>query len=246
MLLLAQENAGVLTRSFVIALVIVSPVIFWQWRRIKARRLAEQETDGLGTAAAGAAAGEAATHGTAHNRAAAHGTAPAGGSETSTGTLEAIIERVGELATSTAPGSEATLEVPVGATLEGRPAAPTLVEPLVRDALNRGGFDVIEVIRGNEPMEVGSDDKTSAADDTPSGDSTSPANNTSPGDSPSAADSDLRSDSTSPGDDTPSGDSPSAPDSDLRSDSTSPGDEAPVTAGAADEVRGLTFRCRRR
>lgn len=118
-LLLAQESAGVLLRSFVIALLLVTPVAAWQWRRIRARRAeAEARNDPVAEAVPTADA--------ADPRA-----------------LETVITTIAELAASTEPGATTSLQVPAGVTLEGRPTSASMVERIVADALSRDGLEVV-------------------------------------------------------------------------------------------------------
>lgn len=117
--LLAQESSGVLLRSFLIALVLVAPVAAWQWRRIRARRAADRAQNDMAGAEDPSAVG-------ADPQA-----------------LETVISVIPEVAASTAPGETASVHVPAGVTLEGRPTSPMIVEQIVRDALARDGLEVI-------------------------------------------------------------------------------------------------------
>jgi hypothetical protein len=122
--LLAQENGGVLARSFLIAVVVMAPVALWQWSRVRARRRDEEsvaEPDGDD----GPDPGD-------------QGTWPAADDPS---TVEWLVRRVGALATELEPGSSATIEVPEAPTLGGRPAPPGLVGQLLDDALHRGGLE---------------------------------------------------------------------------------------------------------
>jgi hypothetical protein len=117
----AQENAGVLLRSFLIALVLVAPIALWQWSRIRARR----------SAAPDGHPGEAVTDAT---------TAPAPSDPRS---LEEVVARIAELSARTPVGEVVSIEVPAGATVEGRPVPPSVSDPIVQDSLQREGFDLL-------------------------------------------------------------------------------------------------------
>jgi hypothetical protein len=123
---LAQENAGVLLRSFVIALVLVAPVALWQWRRIRARR--SETPDGR--------PGEG------------HDVATTGRPEPDPASLEAVVARIAELATLTSVGDVVSIEVPADATVDGRPVPPSVSDPIVADALAREGFEVLRRATG--------------------------------------------------------------------------------------------------
>ncbi len=110
-----------LLRSFVIALVLVAPVALWQWRRIRARR------------------SEAPDEGPADR----HTGATTGGPEPDPGSLEAVIARIAELAATTPVGEVVSIGVPVDATVDGRQVPPSVSDPIVVDALARGGFEVL-------------------------------------------------------------------------------------------------------
>jgi hypothetical protein len=130
--LLAQEDAGVLLRSFVIALVLVAPVALWQWRRIRARRSAVK--DRLPTSTDGATGDDITT----------------GRRPSDPGSLEAVVSRIAELATLTQVGDVVSIEVPEGATVQGRPVPPSVWDPIVRDALAREGFEFLGTAASHE------------------------------------------------------------------------------------------------
>lgn len=136
----AQENGAVLARSFLIAVVVMAPVALWQWARIRARRRAETSA---GTAPAGTAPADTGPAGSAPPA-----TEPRGSERPAAGprgdgapTLEAVVREVGALASGLPPGGSATLDVPAGVTVGGRPAPEPLVTRLVEDALRRSGLE---------------------------------------------------------------------------------------------------------
>ncbi|MGI9579165.1 MAG: hypothetical protein ACR2OH_13270 [Microthrixaceae bacterium] len=129
--LLAQESAGVLLRSFVIALVVVAPVALWQWNRIRNRRRAVESSNAAPHEAAGTAR------------------------EQDPRALETIVGSIPELAASTAAGSVVSIEVPPDVTLDGRPASGAIVEQLIRDALARDGLEIIDSDTDPAPNEAG-------------------------------------------------------------------------------------------
>ena len=114
----AQENGAVLARSFLIAVAVMAPVALWQWARIRARRRAETAPTELPA--------------TGPPDAEPGGAAP---------TLEAVVHEVGALAAGLPPGGSATVDVPSGLTVGGRPAPEPLVTRLVEDALRRSGLE---------------------------------------------------------------------------------------------------------
>jgi hypothetical protein len=128
----AQENGAVLARSFLIAVVVMAPVALWQWARIRARRRAETAaTDPAGTPqpATGPATDQPGVE------------PPAAGQGDGEPTLEAVVRKVGALAADLPPGASATVDLPSGLTVGGRPAPEPLVARLVEDALRRGGLE---------------------------------------------------------------------------------------------------------
>lgn len=116
-MVLAEASSVVLLRSFVIALVVVAPFGWWQWRRVRAARLARVPLadDSEPTPSPGALP-----------------------------TLESLIARIAEHAQSLDPGQAWTLEVPRRMSLDGSEADPALADALVRDALRRDGFQAVD------------------------------------------------------------------------------------------------------
>lgn len=115
-MILAEVESGVLLRSFVIALVVVAPSGWWQWRKVRASRRAAE-------AASAALAPE-----------------PVPPEHPP---LEAMIAELGERARNMAAGESCALEVPATVTIDGAPADASLVDALVRDALRREGLRAV-------------------------------------------------------------------------------------------------------
>jgi len=132
----AQEDGAVLARSFLIAVVVMAPVALWQWARIRARRRAETAaTDPAGTPQPGTGPAT----GPATGRPGVE--PPTGGRGDGEPTLEAVVREVGALAADLPPGASATMDLPSGLTVGGRPAPESLVARLVEDALRRDGLE---------------------------------------------------------------------------------------------------------
>ena len=118
--MLADAESGVLVRSFLIALVVVAPFGWWQWRRVRAKRLER--------AAEAAPADEP-------------DVAATPGSETPS--VEALVARISELGDETPSGEIDMIVVPSRMTMAGTPAEPAVADAIVRDALSRSGLDVV-------------------------------------------------------------------------------------------------------
>ena len=118
-MLAAEDNGGVLIRSFIIALVVVAPFGLWQWQR----RAAQRERDGIRPASG--PAGDS---------------TPQPAPDPERATLEEIVARIGATAQPTGVG---TFEVPPGITLGGRPCDETVAHSVVTDAILRSGMRVV-------------------------------------------------------------------------------------------------------
>lgn len=119
--LLAASNSGVLLRSFLLAVVVVSPFALRQWWKGRSARLAAE------AAAEAEAAALAPDPGPALPR------------------FEEVVERIAALARDTAAGAEVEVEVPSPVTIDGAQAPPALVDALLGDALRRSGFEQVGV-----------------------------------------------------------------------------------------------------
>lgn len=125
---LADTNTGVLLRSFLIAVVLVTPYGIWQWIRVRRTRAARR-------------AGEATA------------VPPRADREPALPRLEDLIAEIDRRAAEMRPGEATTVEVPLRSSIDDEPADPALVDALVRDVLRRGALrpvaevDVAEVRR---------------------------------------------------------------------------------------------------
>jgi hypothetical protein len=116
-MVLAEAESGVLLRSFLIAVVVVAPFGWWQWRRVRANRR---------TAAAAAAAVEA-----------EQPPPPVG-----LASLESVVAEIAERARQMQRGEGCTLEVPHRLSIDGTEAEPALLDALLQDALRRDGLQL--------------------------------------------------------------------------------------------------------
>lgn len=117
--LLAASDTGVLMRSFVLAVVLVSPFALRQWWKVRTARLeAEARTEAA---------------------------APAPEPGPTLARLEDVIDRVTELGHETVTDAVVALEVPTPVTIDGVPAPAELVDALLADALRRSGFEQVGV-----------------------------------------------------------------------------------------------------
>ncbi|MFV0317990.1 MAG: hypothetical protein ACK5O2_13650 [Microthrixaceae bacterium] len=117
---LAADSSGVLMRSFGIALLIMAPVALWQGWRIRERRRSQQSS--------------------AFQEASDLATIPGPDEGQS---LEAVVARINRLASTMAPGERTELDVPANLTVGGRPAETSLVEVVLRDAMDRSGMEMV-------------------------------------------------------------------------------------------------------
>jgi len=124
----AQVQGDVLARSFLIAVVLVAPFGWWQWRRVRNRRRA------LAAAEAAAAASAGSTDEAA---------APPGPPR-----LEDVMARIDEVAAELGDTDTAAVEVPEDLTVDGVAAPSAVVDTIVGDALARSGLAVANRTRG--------------------------------------------------------------------------------------------------
>ena len=113
---LAEVQGGVLVRSFLIAVVLIAPVWFLVRKRVLAGRVPQEPE-------------------------------PEDAPEQSDGPqLEAVIASIAAVAESARDGGSATLTIPSGVTIDGRPADAATVDALVRDSLRRSGLVAVAEI----------------------------------------------------------------------------------------------------
>jgi hypothetical protein len=118
-LIAADNQVPTLVVSFLAALVIVSPLAYRQVRKVqraRARLTATEKVD----------------------------TAPDAPSPVGDDDLVTAAARIATEATSQPAGAQFTVDIPVLATLGGRPAERAIVESILADGLRRDGIEILE------------------------------------------------------------------------------------------------------
>ncbi len=121
----AQDNSGVLPRSFLLAVVLVAPLALWQWWRIRQRRQKSQTT------------GEPQASDQPELSSQPDTDQPAAA-------LEALVSDIGRLGRDLGSEQTETLRIAQGITVAGRVTQRSLVDRLVADALARSGLEATE------------------------------------------------------------------------------------------------------